>query len=74
MKTEIEGFPAVLPTNPVTIAGSSLNAAFTGNQFYVNGYEHTFRMPSANGAGGFLTKITALDVPTLGAGGDGPLL
>lgn len=77
LSCEIDGYPAITPTQPITLAGP-VNPAFSGNTFFVNGYEHTFTMPSQLGGGGFITRIKALDIPTLGTGktgnNDGPLI
>lgn len=78
LSCEIDGYPGATPTQPVNISGQ-VDPNFAGNGFYMNGYEHRFVIPkSGGGGGGFITRIKALDIPTLGTGAagnaDGPAI
>ena len=86
LSAEIDGYAGATPTQIVSLASSPgpdnvayVNPAFTGNTFYMNGFTHSFSLRAAQrGSPGFVTRIKALDVPTLGTGAagnnDGPLI
>ena len=66
MNCVIAGLPEITPTGKINISGA-VDPNFASNDFYVNGFEHQFSM----GSSGFVTHIKALDIPTLGTGGQG---
>lgn len=64
----IEGMAGILPTQKVTLTGDVLSD-FTGQTYYISNYEHTFSLPmhgQHHGDSGWVTKITALNIPTEG--------
>lgn len=68
LSTTIDGLPTILPTQMIRLSGD-VPAAFSEPTFYVSGYEQTFSMPdprSHHSAGGWITKVTALNIPTEG--------
>lgn len=76
MNAEFDIYPGITPTQPVSVSGS-VDDFVSGNQFYVNSYTHTFRMPRGGGRdtnSGLMTHIRALDIPTLGKGTDSSAL
>lgn len=76
LSCEIDGFTGATPTQKITVASDFINPAFAGNEFYMNAYTHMYRMRTGSSGmgGGFVTKVRALDIPTLGTGTGGPLL
>ncbi|HTI81728.1 MAG TPA: hypothetical protein VL614_14870 [Acetobacteraceae bacterium] len=71
LSCEIDGYPGATPTQPVNISGQ-VDPNFAGNGFYLNGFQHRFVMPKGDAqGGGLITRIKALDIPTLGTGATG---
>lgn len=75
LTTTIDGLPSVLPTQMIRLGGA-VDEAFSEPTFYVSGYNQTFTMPGSRQQGsssGWVTRITALNVPTegLAKGGEG---
>ena len=65
----IDGLPSILPTQMLILSGN-LDSHFTGINFFVMSYTHTFSMPGKGQSvnSGFLTKIKALNFPIAAAG------
>jgi hypothetical protein len=64
MRCRIDGYPAMVPTQPLTLQGQHIPANMSGNTWYVSGYRHSFVMPTPKSkSGGFWTEISALDLP-----------
>lgn len=69
LTTTIEGYPTILPTQKINLSGD-LRTDFSSAPFYVSGYQQTFTLPGggggSKGGAGWVTKITALNIPTEG--------
>ena len=59
--------PGVIPMQHVRISGP-IHPTFSGNDFYVNAYNHSFTMPRRGDRGGLITKLTLLDLSLSGVG------
>lgn len=66
LSTTIDGLPSILPTQMIRISGD-VPTTFSAPTFYVSGYEQTFTLPapgSRQADAGWVTKVTALNIPT----------
>ncbi len=62
----IDGYPTLTPTQKLSVTGNRLNPFFSGNTWFVSGFQHEFSMPGPGhhrGWSGFRTQIQALDLP-----------
>lgn len=57
----------IIPMNHMRLTGS-INDEFTSHDYYINGYTHTFELPTRNSRGGLWTQINALDIQLQGKG------
>jgi len=68
LTTTIDGLPSVLPTQMIHLSGD-VAPAFSEPTYYVSAYDQTFTLPdprSHHADSGWVTKITALNIPTEG--------
>lgn len=68
LSATIDGLPSVLPTQMIRLSGD-VPAEFSDPVYYVSGYTQVFSLPSAgshHADGGWVTHVTALNVPTEG--------
>jgi hypothetical protein len=65
LSATVDGLPSVLPTQMITLSGD-VAAAFSAPTFYVSGYHQEFVLPThrSHHDAGWVTKVTALSVPT----------
>lgn len=69
MSCRIDGYPAMLPTLPITLYSADIPPSISSNKWYVTGYRHRLTIPQGRGRGrggegGFWTEIQALDIPS----------
>lgn len=68
LTTTIDGYPTLLPTQQINLSGD-VDPAFSDPTFYVSGYQQDFVLPGSGGKqgdAGWVTKLTALNIPTEG--------
>lgn len=68
LSTTIDGLPSVLPTQMIRLSGD-MPSEFSDPVYYVSGYSQTFSLPTAashHANGGWVTHISALNIPTEG--------
>lgn len=68
LSATIDGLPSVLPTQMIRLSGD-VPAEFSEPTFYVSGYNQTYALPSTgshHAQGGWVTSVTALNIPTEG--------
>jgi hypothetical protein len=68
LTTTIDGLSSILPTQMIHLSGD-VPAAFSEPTYFVSAYEQTYTLPdprSHHGDSGWVTMITALNIPTEG--------
>lgn len=68
LTTTVDGLPSVLPTQMIRLFGD-VPAEFSDPTFYVSAYTQIFSLPQAgshHAEGGWVTHLTALNIPTEG--------
>lgn len=68
LSTQIDGLPSILPTQMIRLSGD-MPTEFSEPVYYTSGYEQSFTLPEPHAHhadSGWITKITALNIPTEG--------